>query len=692
MPFPKSLSLDFETFSECNLKTSGLDNYAKHSSTEILMLAWAYDNDAPQLWVPAVDGPMPPRLRNGLQRREIVKRAWNAQFERVIFREVLKIDIPYDQWQCTMVNAFMLALPGDLDSCGKVLGLDADRQKLAAGKALIRLFCMPQKLRGRSEKAKQAFAEKHELVNGVWRATAKTHPAEWATFCSYCRRDVVAERTIHRMICKYPVPDFMRQMYALDQKINDAGLPLDLTFIHNALGMVKKHKLTLARRMRELSGVKNPNSGAQILPWLRENGYPFSSLKKDRVELALKDFKASMTPSAVALLRMRLPFAKSSATKLAKMLQLVGPDGVLRYQFQMSGAGRTSRFAGRGVQPHNFPRPDRAFKKHLAEIRQMIVENDYDSLYAYFDDVVGAVSSSIRSAIAAPPGYEFVVSDLSSIETVVSAEVANAETVRQVFRQGKDVYRDFGVSVLHKPYEEITSDERQFMKPAVLGGFYRLGGGAVVGNYPDVVKTGLLGYAASMNVELGVNEAATHIRIFREKYHEVPVSWAEIETAVMETVRTGKPTRVNILEFDIMKPFLRMKLPSGRYVYYLRPKLLQNTVSPPGKKPFTKIALSYEGYNKAKQWTRIFTHSGKLFENAVQAIAFDVLALGMLRADARGFVIRGHVHDEQVTLRKEGDERYGVPALEAVMKEKMPWLPHMHLGAEGYAGKFYKKG
>jgi DNA polymerase len=259
------LHLDFETRSSVDIREQGLDVYARNA--EVLMLAWAVNDQAPQLWLPH-ESEMPDQLALLLTRREIVKVAWNSAFERAIFQHVLKMDIKLNSWLDPSCMARYAGLPSSLEDVGKALGLPQDKAKDKAGKDLIKIFCMPQK----------------DGITKDW----NSHPEEWARFCDYCRQDVIAERNILKLLEKgFMLPPRERKIWLLDQQINERGIPVDMTFVHNAKKIVDAERSRLMDELGSLTGLENPNSTKQMLGFLKENGYPYESLNQKMVKEAL---------------------------------------------------------------------------------------------------------------------------------------------------------------------------------------------------------------------------------------------------------------------------------------------------------------------------------------------------------------------------------------------------------------------
>lgn len=692
---------DFETASEADIDV-GTDNYARHPSTRVLMLNYAFGDGPVKRWEPE-DGPLPQEVRDALRNPDVRCVAHNAQFERAIFKHVLKIDVPNRRWLCTMAMCASLALPLDLDGACQVVRLPVDEAKDRNGSLLIRIFCKPNR---------PTKNQPH-----VWRSK-HTDPEKWSDFCAYGERDVVAERALMRVLMRYITDlDRMQQLWVMGQEINERGVPVDMEIVRGALHIAEVAKQEFRRQMIELSGVSgwNPDSPSQVMAWVRDRGYPYNNLRKSRIELALASDadKAKMTKECVEMLKLRLFAAKTSAKKFDAFQRATAADGRVRYMFQFRGAQRTGRYGGRVVQLQNLPRPAKACEPLLPSIREMVREHDYEMLAALFDNPLDAVTSCIRAAITAPEGRVLRVADLSAIELCVLAWLTKCKFWLDVLRQGRDPYKSFGVRLFNKPYEEITKKERNDSKPGALGAGYRLGGGFMSKDKNgDPVKTGLWGYAASLGVPLSRELAQVAVDVYREISPEIVQAWYALEEACTETTKDGKTRKVLGLVIDVKAPFLRIRLPSGRYLHYCRPKIekrrfqvgteiVKKPAGDPLRLRFVDVEvpkyaeawnLTYEGQSQeTKQWGRIATHGGKLIENIVQAIALDVLNHGIETARARGFDVILHVHDEVGTEAATNDTEHSVDALCAALTTPPAWAPDLPLGAAGYESVFYKK-
>lgn len=683
------VSLDYEVFSEVDITDVGVDAYARHPSTEVLMCAYRFKSDGVLCFWTKHDGPFPLRLRAALSDPCVIKRAFNAAFERMITQHVLRIPTPIRNWRCTMVLAYSQSFTGGLDQVGEQLRLDQKYAKNREGKALIRMFCQPQKTTKNQPHV---------------RRTRETDPDAWQRFCNYCQQDVIAEEAQFKRLSAYPMLLSEWELYEIDQEINDQGLPVNIAFITHADRMsqrrTKELNLALLRLLDpdvnpEDSKV-NPNSTAQLLPWLQERGYWFNDLRAETVVKVLAESAdpgnvlRTITPECRAALLIRQWSARTSIDKYAKLLMWADPTGWARHMFQFGGASRTNRWAGRGPQPQNLPRTPKSLEdlEAMQIIADIIAEGDYEALELWCDEPLEMLVGSARSSFQAPPGYVFDVCDLSAIESRVIGWLCGCIRLNKVFADGRDPYKDFGQDMYNCTYVQVTKKQRSNSKPAVLGAGYRLGGGRL----ENGKRTGLWGYAESMGVDITQEEANRMVMLFREKYPEIPQMWYALEAAVVHVIRTGEPRKTGPVTWSLESPYLIALLPSGRKMYYQYPEVEPfEMLSRRGNK-YIKWQISYMAKSQTThQWIRQESHGGLLIENLVQAIARDVLKEGLLRAWHAGYKIVGHVHDEIITLRKIGENMRSVEGLRYLMKKTIDWAPGLLLDAAGWSGRIYHK-
>jgi DNA polymerase len=696
------ISLDYETRSRVPFgKTQasrGLDVYSSDPSTKALMCSWRINKGRVYQWEHR-EGKFPGEVREALLDPHVKKKAFNAQFERFITRRVLGIPTPIEGWRCTMVRAYLLSFSGGLGMVAQQMGLPVDLQKDKRGDKLIQMFTKPQRI---------TKNQPHEWFDH------ETHPIEYAEFMAYNEQDVVAEGAVDAWLEQYPIPEEEWLLYEMDQKWNDRGLPIDLSMCSQATKLAIARKNELMTEMKKITGLPNPNSPVQLTKWAKTQGYRFNDLGKDTVKIVMKE--GGITDECQKVLKMRLQTGRTSVGKYVKFVSLCGPRGRLRNPLQFAGAQRTARWAGRGVQLQNLGRTPKILEPHgslkdgtyddhaLVWATDAIRNGDMDELKLIIKEPMDAIAGCVRSAIRAPDDSHLVICDLASIESVVIGWLAGCGRLLQVFKDGRDAYRDFATELFKCQYDEVTSSQRSLAKPATLGAGYRLGGGDLDKNGK---RTGLWGYAENMGVDMTKEEAHKSVRVFRETYPEIPEMWKALEACIIRTIKTRATTVFRkFIEFSIQGPFLRAKLPSGRYLYYNKPRVEVKTWQSKDRKTgaplfekdgitpktYTTTGYSYMGFNQEiKKWIRIDSHGGKTTENLVQAIAREILKYGLIEADRFGFRIILHVHDEIVAEQKKADMRYTASNLRMCMIKPQPWYKDMPLGAAAGTAQFYRK-
>lgn len=685
------MTFDVETKGELDLKKVGLGVYSRHPSTHIQMCSYKFDDGRTKLWDRLWEPTPPAEMIEALLDPEVEKRAFNAQFERVMFKETMGIVIPQRSIKCSMAQAYMMSFNGQLGDIGKQVELPLEKQKIAEGKRLIKLFCNPQRITKKNP---------HR-----WRDWF-TNPDEYERFGEYCVMDTESEYEIDHRLDKFEIPDEEWELYWLDQEINERGIPIDMTFVQNAIIMSNRRKLELLTEMKDKTGLDNPNSGAQLLPWLRERGYPFADLRADTIKKVLLEHEvegplSDLEPEAEEILILRQNASKTSVKKYDALAKAVNDDSRLRYSIQFAGAQRTLRFAGRRFQPHNLPRTPGILEiddknggdENLMIATRLIREGDYEGLKLFIEEPLTALVGCLRSAVRAPEGREFRVCDLASIESCVIGWLSGCERLLNVFREGRDSYKDFATYMFGVPYDEVTKKQRTESKPPVLGGGYRLGGGTI----RNGKRTGLWAYAERMGIEMTKEQAHASVKVFREMYKEIPEMWYALEKALEKALKTGH-SRCGAIRFEMKRPFMICWLPNGRPMYYYKPRMVRDTMvvedADGNEREITRHSFSYEGTDSTKQgsgWGRVSTHGGKVIENLVQAIAREILKYGMLAAAKDGFDIVFHVHDEIVTEQDIDDDEHTWERLGALMTRTLKWALGLPLGFDGWRGPIYHK-
>jgi DNA polymerase bacteriophage-type len=717
---------DFETANILDLKVVGLDRYVKHPSARILLFAWAVEDGAVQLWEPHRE-PMPKELLALIRDPQVKKCFWNAPFEVQHFQHVLKIEIPLEQVLDIMIWSRHLSLPGNLEGAGAALGLLPDQAKAKDGKRLIQKFSMPYHKGG----VETLFGISEPLFHN-W----EDEPRDWALFGEYCKQDVIAEREIFKLVSNIPLPETEQRAWILDQKINERGIPVNRKFVQNALALSVESKKRLTVRLKELTGLANPNSRDQFLGWAQKEAYPYLSLGKNFVKAALAP-DSGITPKLRSALNLRQEASKTSYTKFESLLEMLSEDDRLRHQFAFMGASRTGRWSGKGghgksVQVQNLSRPMKEVEKNYDRALEIIEKGDYAAAEKEFSSVIGMCISCVRSVFQAPPGKKFVVCDLSAIENRVLGWLAGCDAILKVFRDGRNAYLDFAARMYNVPYESLikivdgvhkakdldAAEKRQVAKPAVLGCGYGLGPGVkkvgipdwsdtyeiiyVTDRYGNKTMTGLMGYAANMGVKLTPEQAYLAWETFRKSYPEVMDLWKKYEKAAVKVLKTGQAVRVGVVLFQRRSRkngqfILRMQFPSGRGIHYINARVETETKQRQSDgTDYERDVIMYDGIGHGvgqiqQGWGPVKTYGGKEVENGDQGISREFLVHGMILADEIGMSIILHSHDEIACEEDDSPFAPGLNDLKHCMETNPYWASGIILAAEGYEGRVYKK-
>lgn len=648
------LHIDIETYSSVDIKSSGAYKYCESIDFEILLIAYAF-NDDPVKIIDVTESGIPDFLKDALLSVEIEKHAYNANFERIAFKAV-GIDSPISQWHCTMVKAAYCGLPLGLGIVSNVLKLNG-KGKLSSGSNLIKYFCCPVAATKTNGGRVRNFKE-HDLF-------------KWEEFKMYCMNDVVAEREIDRLLSKYQLPFQEQVYYCLDQMINDTGIMIDIPMATNICSIDQENFNNLESELKEITGLDNPCSVSQLKGWISDKAQKeIKSLNKSELPDLLQNVSDD-TITRVILLRQKI--AKTSIKKYTAMLNCVGEDGRIRGLFQFYGANRTGRWAGRLVQVQNLPQNH---LDNLTDVRNTIANESYSELKNKFEDISDTLSQLIRTTFIASDNNILAIIDFSSIEARVIAWLANEQWRLDVFNSHGKIYEASASMMFGVPIEQIDkgSELRQKGKVAELALGYQ----------------GSIGALKAMGGErmgLTDTEMKDIVSRWRLKSSKIVKLWADIEKASIYALKTGKKVvlsdnkGVNV-SFDGL--FLIIELPSGRGLYYYKPKIEYND--------YGKELIVYQGLNQVtKKWESVDIYGGKFVENIVQAIARDILANAIMNVDSQGYKIVMHVHDELVVDIPEFDSKKSLEKINNIMCNPPHWALDLPLKADGYLTKFYKK-
>ena len=659
--------IDIETYCEADIKKCGLYRYVSDSSFEILLIAWATDEGEgfgeTKLADLASGDPFPKELLDDFKDSDVTLIAHNAAFERVSFSRYLQQHYPGqylkpgtflspDNWICTMVMAASLTLPMALKDVGTVL--KTAQQKDKEGERLIRLFSMPCK--------------PTKTNGGRTRNLPEHFPADWAKFKYYCVQDVNTEVDIYKRLKRFPMPDREWHHYQVNERINDRGVMIDTELVQQAIACDLMLSDAMSKKAYELTGLENPNSVSQLKTWLEERGIPMDTLgKKDVAEMIGELDKNGVDAEAMDMLKLRLQMAKSSVKKYQAAERCVCADGRARGLFQFYGASRTGRYSGRNIQLQNLP------QNHIStldEARTLVKLGCFDMVESIYGNTPDVLSQLIRTMLIPKEGCEFIVADFSAIEARVLAWEADEQWVLDAFQNGEDLYCATASQMFHVPVVKhgVNGELRQKGKIATLACGYGGSSGALIS-------------MGALQMGLKEEELPEIIDSWREANPKIVQYWWDTEKAAMTAFKTHEEQEVGKIRFTFSSGTLWMVLPSGRKLAYLDPKQQPNR--------FGRMSLTYKGVGQNHKWSRQETYSGRLVENATQAIARDILAEAMARIEAHGLNIVAHVHDEVIIEAPKG--KYSVDEVCKLMSENPAWCKGLPLSAAGYKGDYYFK-
>lgn len=658
----RKLSIDLETYSPEDLKKCGVYRYSESPDFAILLFGVSVNDSPVTVYDIASDEEPPDEILEALTDNSVEKWAYNASFERVCLSVWLRrhhpgffkgYGVPDDSvkgyldptgWKCSRIWGAYNGLPLSLEMIGTVLGFE--QQKLKEGKDLIRYFCSPCK--------------PTKVNGGRTRNYPSDAPDKWALFKKYNQRDVEVEMQIQHRLRNYPVPDSVWDEYHIDQTINDRGILCDIAVVENAIKIDALTKADLMQKLQRLTGLENPNSVAQMKDWLARQGVAIGSLGKKEVATLLQKDLSDNVRSALGLRQM---LAKSSVKKYQAMQNAMCLDHRCRGMFQFYGANRSGRFAGRIVQLQNLPQnhlPD------LEQARDLVRQNNYAALETLYDNVPQVLSELIRTAFIPKPGMKFVVSDYSSIEARVLAYLAGEKHTIESFARGEDLYCATASAMFHKPVVKhgINGELRQKGKIATLACGY---GGSV----------GALKAMGALDMGLKEEELQPIVTAWREANPHIVKYWWNVDAAVMKAVRLHLPSQVGSVHIYYQSGMLFIKLPSGRRLSYVQPRIGQNQ--------FGNDCVTYMGIDQ-QHWSRIESYGPKFVENIVQGVARDILCFAM--KNLRDRFIVGHVHDELII---EVSKDTNMQEICDIMGQTPDWMPGLLLRADGYECMFYQK-
>ncbi|MEG1483649.1 DNA polymerase [Clostridium sp.] len=644
------LSIDIETYCDKDLAKCSVYSYIEDKSFEILLFAFAFDDEEVQIIDLKNGEKIPNYIIEAIYDKTIIKSAFNANFERLCLSKHFNREIDKSFFRCTMINALYLGLPGSLEKLGEVLNLQ--HKKISEGKNLIKLFC--------TNKGKKELPK--DNIN------------KWEDFKNYCKRDVEVEREIRNIFKNYPLPKNEINIWQIDQTINDRGILIDENLIDKCLETNLKNNNILLEKMKNKIEIKNPKSVVELKKYLQENfNFKVDSLNDKATKEILE---SDIDENIKEILKLRREICKTSLKKFDAMKNCVCQDGRIRGLFQFYGASRTGRWAGRLVQVHNLPQN----KMENLDLFRTHIKNcnckNLHTIESTFGKISEALPQLIRTAFIPKNGYKFIIADFSAIEARIIAWISGETWRNEVFKSHGKIYEASAARMFNMQIDDIGKDSiyRQKGKIAELALGYQGGKGALITMGAD--KMGL-----------STKDLENLVKSFRKSNPNIVRLWKTVEQSVLYAVENKTSTSLNNIKFIYERGMLFIKLPSGRYLSYVRPRIDTGIY---GKK------LSYEGINQSiKKWERIDTYGGKLVENIVQGIARDCLAHVMYQLENKNFNIVMHVHDEVVIeIEKHDDKRDkdNINIVKNIMEESISWASGLTLKVDLFDSEYYKKG
>jgi len=666
-----TLRIDLETYSDVDLKKCGVHKYVESENFEIMLFAYAF-GDGPVNVIDLMAGEkIPQHVERSLWDPTVIKAAYNAAFEMACLTRHYAVRMDETQWRCTSVHALYLGLPGSLADVGKVIGLAADKQKASIGWSLIRYFCLPCK----ATKAN----------GGRTRNLPHHHPEKWQLFKDYCGQDVESERAVSMKLAKFQVPDEEWKLWHLDQRMMNKGVKVDRQLVMAAIECDNIFKERMTNEAMQLTGLDNPNSRNQLLAWLQEaeDDDSIKDLTKKAIPKILESTSSDVTRRVLSL---RQELAKTSVSKYHAMARaMCDTDSAVKGLTQFYGANRTGRWAGRLVQVQNLPQNK---LKDIDLARRMLKARQFDELEMLFGTVPDTLSQLIRTAFVAREGCRFIIVDFSAIEARVIAWLAWCEWRLDVFNTHGKIYEASAEQMFHLPPGSVTkkSPYRQKGKISELALGYQGGAGAL--------KT-----MGALDMGLTEDELDPIKDAWRAANPEIVQLWYSCEGAAKQAVQRKTSVTLHVankrakLVFALESGFLTIELPSGRKLFYVKPRIevedLIRETSAGGKFVVARAgSLTYEGQDqKTKQWTRLSTYGGKLVENITQAVARDCLRESMLALDQSGYEQLATVHDEIIMEMENGT----LKEAEEIMGRPIGWAPDLPLRGDGFETEYYMK-
>ena len=639
------LWLDFETRSRCDLPSAGAYNYAKHPSTEVLCMSYAFDDGEVETWLPKY--PFPERIANF----KGPIRAHNAAFERLIFWHVLDIPFALEQFYCTSAQARANCLPGSLEDIGRALS--SKMKKDYRGSQLIRQLSIPR-------------------ADG----TFNDDPTLMAEMIAYCEQDVRVMREISKAMRS--LSDTELADYHVNERVNDRGVGVDVPLCEAAIRHAESELQDIERLVceithNEITTVRSPKmrewvlarvgpEAKKLMTVYKDGAAKFSIDKTVRANLLAMDNPDELPPDVADVVQCADDLWASSVAKFSRLKQLAGEDSRVRGAFIFAGGSATGRASSYGAQVHNFTR------KCSAEpdaTRQALVRG-HSIVPRYGKRVTDVLKGMLRPALVPKRDHVLVVADWAAIEARATPWLSAdplAEPVLDVFRAGGDIYKREAAGIYNTTPESVTGDQRQIGKVAILS----LGFAGGVGAFSAMGR--------AYGVHMTEPEAQRIVDRWRRANPWAVRYWQRLEDAYTRAMRNvNHEFIVGRVAYMFDGQHLWYALPSGRVLCYPFARLESDGVS--------YLKAAWKPAQDAKEWPRARLWKGLACENITQATANDLLRHSLRELDRMGFDVVLHVHDEIVIECASEAAEFVAEHLHEVMCTTPDWAQGFPLNAE----------
>lgn len=634
------IHLDFETYSDLDIKEVGAHKYAEHFSSEILLVGFSIGDSPVKVIEP--NDPQIEELLTAVREGGLVF-AHNANFEKVIWDTigVKRLGWPpviTNKWRCTAARARALALPASLADLAVALGLPIEKDK--AGDALIKKYC------GLNRKGERVFLHDNQ--------------EDFQAFKNYCKRDVEVEIEIDKVIPE--LSEYELGVFHHDMEVNSRGIPIDLKTLNNAQTIIAELEQHFEDQAMVLAGVK-PSKRVAVLEWLSSNGLELPDLTVETVEQAI--LRSDITEEVKQFLEVRYEASRVGTKKAKKMYEMVCEDGTIKGSL-MYHAATTGRWSSKGVQLQNMGKPEtQAMQDTVIDI---LANGTTADMLAAFPRPLSAISKSMRGFIRAPEGYRFLIADFSSIEARVLAWLADEPLLMETYKAGGDVYKEMAGKIYGISPKEVNTKQRKVGKVTVLGCGYGMG----FKKFHADCETNQLGIA--------LDEAKEIVELYRENVPNISNYWNDNNIGVIKAIATGKRITVGRCTFFTEGDFLYFELPSGRRLGFYEPRVEVNEWGKP-----QAVVTKFIGGKKFPErlWGGIIT------QNLCQATARDMLVNGMMTAESNGYEVRFHVHDECIAMLP--NQTGSIGDFMDQLTTTPSWAKDFPLASEGFEAPTYRK-